>query len=303
MRILMTGGTGFIGTHLTRALLRKGYEVVVTSRSGLSPFLGQDRYGILTCDTTKPGPWQEEVGRSDMVINLAGRSIFTRWNQAKKMEMEESRILTTEHLVDALPSKEGPLFLSASAVGFYGDRGDEFLGEDEVGGKGFLAELCQRWEAAATKAEKRGVRVVRMRFGAVLGRGGGALESMLIPYKMCLGGPLGSGSQWFSWVHIDDLVSAVMFLMENKKAEGPINFTAPYLARNEEFSRTLSRVVRRPAFFGMPSFMLKMVLGELGQEILFSQRVVPQKLSKLGFQFSYPSIEAALGHLVHKSAN
>ena len=299
MRFLITGGTGFIGGHIACEMLQQGHEVAVTTRSGTSPLVGQERYRTVTCDTTRPGPWQAEVARCDVIINLAGRSIFTRWNSARKMEMEESRLLTTEHVVGAIPEDDPPLLLNASAVGFYGDRGDILLGEEEAGGDGFLADLCQRWEAIATKAEAKGSRVVFMRFGAVLGKDGGALATMLPAYKLCLGGPLGNGQQWFPWIHIDDLVRAVLFLISDETIQGPVNFTAPFLARHMEFSDTLGQVLGRPAPFAVPSFALKMIFGELGGELLFSQRVVPQVLSRHGFQFTYPSVESALGHLIH----
>lgn len=294
MNVLITGGTGFVGTAVATRLLEEGHEVAVTGRKGLSPLLGRERFRTITCDTTVAGPWQEEVARSEVVINLAGRSIFTRWNEEKKAEIAESRLLTTEHVVNAISPGAQTVLLSASAVGYYGDRGDTLLVEDDAGGDGFLADLCKRWEAKAMAASAKGVRVVIMRFGGVLGLGGGALDAMLTPYKLGLGGPLASGEQWFPWIHMDDLVAALIFLMGCERAEGPVNFCAPYVVRNKEFSKTLAGALGRPAPFPLPLFALRLAMGELGGEIISSQRVVPEKLSSWGFSFAYPSLEAAL---------
>ncbi|WP_300672332.1 TIGR01777 family oxidoreductase [Desulfoluna sp.] len=296
MNVLITGGTGFIGTVVATRLLSEGHEVAVTGRSGLSSLIGRDRFRTITCDTTVSGTWQEEVARSAVVINLAGRTIFTRWNEAKKADILEGRLLTTENVVNAMST--GAVLLSASAVGFYGDRGDTLLAEEDAGGDGFLADVCKRWEAEAMAASAKGVRVVIMRFGGVLGQGGGALGAMLTPYKMGLGGPLASGEQWFPWIHMDDLVTALIFLMGHDSAEGPVNFCAPYVVRNKEFSKTLAAVLGRPAPFTVPLFALRMAMGELADEIIASQRVVPEKLSSWGFSFAYPSLEGALKNIL-----
>jgi len=298
MNILITGGTGFIGTAVATRLLEEGHEVAVTGRNSLSPLLGRDRFRTITCDTTIAGSWQEEVARSEVVINLAGRSIFSRWNEEKKAEITESRLLTTEHVVNAITPGTTKVLLSASAVGFYGDRGDALLAEEDVGGAGFLADLCKHWEAEAMAASAKGVRVAIMRFGGVLGLGGGALDAMLTPYKLGLGGPLASGEQWFPWIHMEDLVAAMVFLMGRERAEGPVNFCAPYVVRNKEFSKALAGALGRPAPFPIPLFALRLAMGELGGEIIASQRVVPEKLSSWGFSFAYPSLEAALENIL-----
>ncbi|SCY78083.1 TIGR01777 family oxidoreductase [Desulfoluna spongiiphila] len=298
MKVLITGGTGFVGTAVAGRLLDEGHEVTVTGRSGNSPHQGRERFLALACDTTAAGPWQEEVSRSDAVINLAGRSIFTRWNKEKKEQIVNSRLLTTEHVVSAMtPGGKTDLF-SASAVGYYGNRGDTLLAEDAAGGEGFLAEVSRRWEAEALTASKKGGRVVIMRFGGVLGMGGGALDAMLTPYKLGLGGPLAGGDQWFPWIHMDDLVAALLFLMARDSAEGPVNFCAPYVVRNRDFSKALAGALGRPAPFSVPLFALRMAMGELGDEIIASQRVVPEKLSSWGFAFAYPSLEGALKNIL-----
>jgi len=298
MNILITGGTGFIGTAVARCLLDEGHGVTVTGRSGRSPLQGRERFRLLTCDTTAEGPWQEEVARSDAVINLAGRSIFTRWNEDKKAQIVSSRLLTTKNVVSAMSPGEKTVLFSASAAGYYGNRGDALLAEDAVGGEGFLAYVSKRWEAEALAASARGARVVIMRFGGVLGRGGGALEAMLTPYRLGLGGPLAGGNQWFPWIHIGDLVAALIFLMGRDSADGPVNFCAPYVVRNRDFSKALAGALGRPATFPVPLFALRMVMGELGDEIIASQRVVPEKLSSWGFSFAYPSIEGALKNIL-----
>lgn len=299
MKVLITGGTGFIGTAVASRLLDGGHEVAVTGRSGRSPLIGRERFRVIACDTTVAGSWQEEVARSAVVINLAGRSIFTRWNEAKKEEIVKSRLLTTENVVRAMNPNLGPVLLSTSAVGFYGNRGDTLLVEEDAGGEGFLADLCKRWEAGAMAASDKGCRVVIMRFGGVLGRGGGALAAMLPPYKLGLGGPLVSGEQWFPWIHLDDLVAAVLFLMDHGSAEGSVNFCAPYVVRNRDFSTALAGALGRPAPFSIPLFALRLALGELADEIIASQRVVPERLSGWGFSFAHPSLEGALANILN----
>lgn len=298
MNILITGGTGFVGTAVATRLLDEGHRVVVTGRHGASPLLGREGFRTLICDTTVAGTWQEEVARSEVVVNLAGRSIFTRWSEAKKKEMVESRLLTTQHVVNAMDPGSPAILLSASAVGFYGDRGDALLGEGDGGGHGFLADLCRRWEAEAMAASAKGARVVSMRFGGVLGSGGGALGAMITPYKWGLGGPLIRGEQWFSWIHMDDLVAALLFLMHRDDAEGPFNFCAPFVVRNRDFSHTLARALGRSDPFSLPYFVLRLAMGELAGELTASQRAVPEKLSSWGFSFAYPSLAEALGQIL-----
>jgi hypothetical protein len=297
MKVLITGGTGFVGSYLCEQLLDRGWHVTITGRS-TSVHSGKDRFDHLVCDTTVEGSWQDRVASSDVIINLAGKNIFTPWNPQKKKEIRDSRILTTRNLVRAIPENSGTVFLSTSASGFYGSRGGEILDEDASMGRGFLAELCRDWENEAKEAEKKGARVVCMRFGMILGKSGGALSKMLLPFKLCLGGNLGHGDQWMSWMHLDDLASAVLFLIEQDKAKGPVNFCSPFAVRNRDFTKTLAVALGRPAFFHIPAFLLKALMGELGEVILGSQRMTASGLENLGFKFDYPEISQALDNIV-----
>ena len=297
MNVLITGGTGFVGSYLTDRMLDLGWNVTITGRSK-SVYEGRKGFDHLICDTAEEGPWQDHVSRADVIVNLAGKNIFTPWKDDVKKEIRESRIKTTRNLVSALDSGSNAVFLSTSAAGFYGSRGDEVLTEASPMGQGFLAELCRDWEKEAREAETRGARVVCMRFSMILGKNGGALEKMLLPFKMCLGGKLGSGEQWMSWMHLEDLAAAVLFLIGNDAAEGPLNFCSPLPLKNKDFTRALGTALGRPAFFQVPSFVLKTVMGELGDVVLGSQRMKADGLEKLGFGFTYPEIKSALENIV-----
>ncbi len=247
MKIFITGGTGFIGSNLSASLLKKGHFVVAVG--------GRD------ADTTKKGPWQEKLEDVDAVINLAGRSIFKRWDEKYKKSIYDSRILTTRNLAEALPAGKNITLCSTSAAGYYGDRGEDILTESEPSGSDFLATVCRDWEKEAFKAKDKGVRVAAMRFGVVLGRDGGALEKMIPPIRFFVGGPIGNGRQWFPWIHIEDLISAIMFVIENKTVNGPLNFTAPKPARNIELVKTIAGILHRPAIMPAPSFIIRLILG------------------------------------------
>jgi hypothetical protein len=253
-------------------------------------------------DPTRPGPWQEAVPSHEVFINLAGASIFSRWTEAHKKAMRDSRILTTRNLVEALAARKGQTtaLISTSAIGYYGFHGDEELTEDDPPGNDFLAVLCRDWEAEARKAEGWGVRVVRCRFGIVLGDKGGALDQMLPLFKKNLGSPLGSGDQWFSWIHQEDLSRVLLFLIGQEQAAGPINATAPRPVRNRELSRLLAAALNKSTFLPpVPGFLLKLILGEFGNVLLKGQRVLPGKLLSLGFQFQFPDLKGALENLLN----
>ncbi len=297
MNVLITGGTGFVGSCLTGRMLDMGWNVTITGRSK-SLHAGRKGFEHLICDTAEEGAWQDSVAKADAIVNLAGKNIFTPWKDAVKKEIRESRIRTTRNLVNALGSGSKAVFLSTSAAGFYGSRGDEVLTESSPMGQGFLADLCRDWEKEAREAETKGARVVCMRFSMVLGKNGGALEKMLLPFKLCLGGKLGSGEQWMSWMHLEDLASAVLFLIGNDRAEGPLNFCSPSAVKNRDFTRALAAALGRPAFFQVPSLVLKTVMGELGDVVLGSQRMAAGGLENLGFKFSYPDISRALESIV-----
>ncbi len=298
MKIFITGGTGFIGSQLSGSLLQKGHFVIVAGMSPVNGGLRHPNLKYISADMTKKGPWQDELNDIDAVINLAGRSIFKRWDEKYKKSIYESRILTTRNLVEALPSGREITLCSTSAAGYYGDRGEDMLTESEPSGGDFLAKVCRDWEEEAFKAKDKGARVVAMRFGVVLGRDGGALEKMIPPIRFFVGGPIGSGKQWFPWIHVEDLISAIMYVLENKDVNGPLNFTAPKVIRNIELVKTIAGILHRPAFMPAPSFMIRLILGEFGSSILASQRVIPDKLLKYGFEFKYPDIRSAVLNII-----
>ncbi|MGE0084946.1 MAG: TIGR01777 family oxidoreductase [Desulfococcaceae bacterium] len=300
MKIFVTGGTGFVGTHLSERLLDAGHEVTVTGSRPEYKTFRHERFRYISADTSGPGKWQEAVAESDAAVNLAGRSIFSVWTEKYKKSMYDSRILTTRNLVDALPKDRETVLCSTSAVGYYGPMADEFITEDSPCGKDFLAEMAKDWETEAFRAGEKGVRVAAARFGIVLGKNGGAVKQMLPAYKLGFGGPLGSGKQWFPWIHIDDLVSAILFVLENKEINGPINFTAPEPVRQKEFAAALGKILWRPAFLPAPGFIIRTVMGEFGSVLLSGQRAFPVKLLHYGFSFRYPDVHAALKEITGK---
>ncbi len=303
MKILMTGGTGFVGTTLARELTAKGHSVTVLMRKVESGVRLPPGANSLEGDPTIRGAWQERVPEHEAFINLAGASIFTRWTDEAKRAIRESRILTTRNLVEALAPRKGKethLF-STSAVGYYGFHGDEDLIEESPPGTDFLATLAREWEAEAVKAKEHGVRVVLCRFGIVMGRNGGMLGEIVPIFRMFLGANLGSGNQWLSWVHEMDLARIFLFLLENRGLEGPLNCTAPEPVRNREFTETLGKVLGVPTFLPpVPGFMLRLMKGEFGAVILKGQRVLPRRILAAGFQFRYPTLTEALTEILRK---
>jgi uncharacterized protein (TIGR01777 family) len=303
MRIFMTGGTGFVGTTLTRELTAKGHSVTVLMRK---VELGQSLpagASSLEGDPTIRGSWQQRVPEHEAFINLAGSSIFTRWTNETKRSIRESRILTTKHLVEAMAPRKGKetVLFSTSAVGYYGFHGDEELGEDSPPGTDFLATLAREWEAEAVKAKEYGVRVVLTRFGIVMGRTGGMLGEVVPIFRKFLGANLGSGDQWLSWVHEQDLARIFLTLLDNRALEGPLNCTAPEPVRNREFTETLGSVLGVPTFLPpVPGFILQLMKGEFGSVILKGQRVLPRRLLAAGFQFLYPTLKEALTEILRK---
>ncbi len=295
MNIFITGGTGFVGTNLTRRLLDRGHEVTVVSSTGKS-HLDEDisTFHNLQANTTEKGSWQEDLGSYDVIINLAGRSIFNYWSESYKKKIYDSRVKTTRNLVDALPAQTATVLLSASAVGYYGDSGDVEQDESGPPGSDFLAKVGVDWEKEALRAGEKGARVAVMRFGIVLGEGGGAIETMKTPFKLGMGGPIGGGEQYFSWIHIEDLLEAILFLMDGSALDGPFNCTAPEPVRQKEFARELGSVLHRPAILPAPSFVLKTFGGDFGEMLLQGQKVVPRALLDHGFTFRYPKLKQAL---------
>jgi uncharacterized protein len=300
MKILITGGTGFVGTQLTSRLIQDGHEVTILTRSLKGAKGSSSRISYLEGDPTKRGPWQEAIKNHDAVINLAGASIFSKWTEEHKKAIRESRVSTTQNIVEGIPSdpsKKITLF-STSAVGYYGFCGDEELVEDSPPGNDFLARIAKEWEVEALKARDKGARVVITRFGIVMGEKGGALSQMIPLFKKYIGGPIGSGKQWFSWVHIKDLAEAFAFLIKHPEISGPVNVCSPNPVRNKDLAKALGKALHRPSFIPAPGFMVKLVLGEFGSVILEGQRVIPRKLLNNGFVFQYPDIEKALQGIV-----
>lgn len=298
MKIFITGGTGFVGFHLSKRLLDQGHEVVVTSSSGKHKGTGKVPTYV-TADTTKPGDWQANLKDADVIINLAGRSIFHLWSEAYKKQMYSSRVDTTRNIVDALPEQSQAILLSASAAGYYGDSGEGERDEGAPAGSDFLATICRDWEKEAQRAVGKGARVALMRFGVVLGRGGGAIATMKKPFSLGLGGPIGTGRQWFPWIHLEDLLDAIVFLMDGSALNGAFNCTAPGTVRQKDFAKQFAGALKRPAILPAPSFVMKTALGEFGKSLLSGQKAVPKKLTEHGFVFRYPRLEDALQEILH----
>jgi len=300
MKILVTGGTGFVGTQLTSRLIQDNHEVTILSRSAKRS--GEIPSGIsyLQGDPTQKGPWQEAIKNHDAAIKLAGASIFAKWTEEHKKAIRESRVSTTRNIVEGIPSRSQKqfTFFSTSAVGYYGFCGDEELTEESPHGDDFLARIASEWEGEALKAKEKGARVVITRFGIVMGEKGGALGQMIPLFKKYIGGPIGSGRQWFSWVHIKDLAEAFSFLLKYPEISGPVNVCSPNPVRNKDLAKALGRAFHRPSFMPAPGFMIKLVLGEFGSVILEGQRVIPKRLLESGFAFKYPEIDKALQEVV-----
>jgi uncharacterized protein (TIGR01777 family) len=299
MKIVVAGGTGFLGRPLTARLVSRGHEVVVLTRGrgGAGPGV---RAMAWTPDGSD-GAWAGEIDGADAVINLAGESIAGhRWSADHKQRILDSRVRATRSLVAAIARALQPpaVFVSGSAVGYYGPRGDEVVTEDTPPGADFLARVCVQWEAEAARAIGPRTRVVCIRTGLVLERDGGALPQMLPPFKFGAGGPVGSGRQYWPWIHRDDWIEIVRWTIETSTVSGPINATAPEPVTNAEFARALGRALRRPAFMPAPAFALRLMLGEMADALLLSgQRVVPAKAQLLGYGFKYAHLDDALAAL------
>ena len=303
MKILVTGSTGLVGTALVKALARDGHTVCRLMRpQSKSTLDSKDGFDVAW------NPATGELGGAgvgpDAVVNLAGASIAGgRWTKKRKELLRTSRIDTTRALVHALAKMNARprVLVSASAIGIYGDRGNEVLTEESRPGTDFLAGLAREWETEALKAEALGIRVVLARFGIILARQGGALSKMLLPFKLGAGGRLGSGKQWMSWVTLEDVVGILRFAIENGAVRGAMNVVAPQPAQNVEFTKTLARALHRPALFPAPAFALRLALGQMADALLLSsQRVTPQVLEKLGYRFLRPDLDSALSAVIAK---
>lgn len=298
MKILISGSSGLVGSALVPFLKTGGHDVYRLVREKEN-----NQADEIYWDPENGTIPLVQLEGFDAVIHLSGESIMGRWTAHKKQEIRDSRVKSTQILAEALSQLKNPpkVLISGSAVGFYGNRQEEILTEQSGKGEGFLSDVCQKWEAATQKATDAGIRVVHLRTGTVLSSKGGALKSMLAPFKLCLGGEIGDGKQYMSWISMDDLIYLIHYLLQNNSIVGPVNATAPVAVRNREFTQTLGTVLKRPTFFRIPSFLITLIFGEMGQELLLSsQRVEPKKALESGFKFSYPDLEQALRHLLPK---
>lgn len=292
MNIALTGATGFVAGHLIAKLLAAGHELRVLGRRRVDPF------PFFRWDLTGEVP-QEALESCEAVVHLAGETVAQRWTADSKRRIYASRVDSTKQLVDAMEKRAAKprVLLAASAVGFYGSCGDQFLTESSQRGTGFLADVVADWEAESRRAESYGIRVVNLRFGVVLGRDGGAFPKMVKPFRFGAGGRLGSGHQWMPWIHVDDATRLIVFALDNTALRGPVNVTAPNPVTNAELTRMLGKALHRPAFVMVPGFALKLILGEMATAVLGSERVVPAAAEAAHFEFSYPHIESALRDL------
>jgi uncharacterized protein (TIGR01777 family) len=291
VKIVVAGGTGFIGEPLVRRLMARGHEVAVLTRSPAKVRSG------------RAAPWSgvaSEIAGAEVVINLAGENVGAgRWTAERKRRIVDSRVGSTRELVESMRSDphQRRTFISASAVGYYGPRGDELLDESAPAGEGFLADVVRQWEEATRGAENI-ARVVILRFGVVLAGEGGALQKMMLPFRLGVGGPIGSGRQWMSWVDREDVLRAMEWAMDRPAVRGVYNITAPNPVINRDFARALGRALRRPALLPTPAFALRLIFGQMADEVLLSgQRVAPARATIEGFAFEYPTIDAALRHV------
>jgi uncharacterized protein len=295
LRVLISGASGLIGRALVASFEPQTTQIVRLVR-GLARDAGQVSWN-------PPAPLSPvKVSGFDAVVHLAGESIVGRWTEEKKKAIRESRVQGTRNLAAALVQSgaKPAVLVCASGVGFYGNRGDELLREESPGGQGFLPEVCREWEAVSRVATEAGIRTVNIRMGLVLSAKGGALENMLKPFKLGLGGRIGSGQQWWSWIHVDDIVGGIHHAIQTESLSGPVNLVAPNPVRNAEFTKVLASVLGRPAFFPVPEFALQLAFGEMAADelLLASQRVEPGKLVASGYTFRFRELRAALENLV-----
>ncbi|MBI5247044.1 MAG: TIGR01777 family protein [Elusimicrobia bacterium] len=302
MRVAITGGTGFIGTALTSALLERGDKVTLVTRAPVVAQQSWDgRIDARLWNGRDPGPWVMAINGADAVINLAGESVAGgRWSAARKLALIKSRIDSTRAVVKALEAatERPPVFVCASAVGYYGGTSKGDCPEGAPQGSDFLAALCGQWEREAAAADKLEVRTVMARIGVVLGKTGGAFAKMLMPFKLGLGGPLGSGRQPFPWIHLDDAVGAILRSIDDVKLAGPVNVVAPEPATSAKFAKAFGRALHRPAFLPAPAFALRFALGEMSTLLLDGQKAVPKKLLDAGYAFRHPALDGALASLL-----
>jgi uncharacterized protein len=295
MNILVTGSSGFVGSAIIPVLKGKGHEIkrLVRAKKGHSD--------EILWTPPDQGPDPAALEGIDAVIHLAGESISSRWTDKRKQAIRESRGKSTRVLVDALVRMKTPpkILISASAIGYYGNHGDEIVRDGDAPGSDFLASVCREWEAATEQASQKGIRVVNLRFGIILSSEGGALGKMLTPFKMGLGGKIATGRQYMSWIAMDEVIQVILFVLSQNALQGPMNTVAPKPVTNEEFTKTLGRVLQRPTVFPMPAFAARLAFGEMADALLIGGvRVEPAKLARSGYSFRYPDLEVALRHIL-----
>lgn len=304
MKIIVAGGTGFLGSRLVNRLLKENHDVIVLTRNpNNASSLIQQGARVVEWDGKTPGEWSGYIDGANAVINLTGESLAAkRWTVKQKKKIISSRVDTAKVIVDAIrrAAQKPSVLVNASAVGYYGDVPDGEVIESSDKGKDFLSDVVDAWERESKTAESLDVRVVLIRTGVVLSPDGGALQKLLTPFKFFIGGPPGSGKQWFPWIHLDDELQIIMYILENKNISGPVNLTAPDYVNMKEFYSALGRALHRPSWAPVPAFILKFALGEMSDLLLTGQKVVPDTLMKNGYRWLHPTLDEALGSLFEK---
>ncbi|NEP02873.1 MAG: TIGR01777 family protein [Symploca sp. SIO2E9] len=303
MKVAITGATGFVGSRLVECLQAKGHQPLILTRNSTTASRSFPNLEIITYTPKKSGNWQKAIAGCDGVINLAGEPIAeNRWTSECKQEIFDSRKLGTQKIVEAIAmaNPKPAVLVNASAIGYYGTSETATFDETSPTGRDFLAKVCQAWEAEAEKVKAAGIRLVILRLGIVLGDGG-ALAKMITPFKLFAGGPIGTGRQWFSWIHRDDLVNLIIEALTNQELEGTLNATAPKPVLMSELSETLGDVLNRPSWLPVPSFALEALLGEGSQVVLEGQRVLPKRTTSYGFEYQYPNLKQALAQILESS--
>jgi uncharacterized protein (TIGR01777 family) len=296
MKVLITGASGLVGTELQKSFTEKGYELLLASRKEST----DDKHIQWSIEEGFTDP--EKLEGVDVVVHLAGENVSgLRWTDEKKKAIRDSRILGTRNVVDAMSKlkKKPHTFIASSAIGFYGERGEEEVTESSAAGDNFLAGVCKEWEAESRRAEDAGIRTVLLRTGIVLSKDGGALSTMLLPFKMGVGGVVGSGKQWMSWISMEDEIAVINYAIENENIRGAVNAVSPNPVTNHDFTKTLGEVLYRPTFLPLPEFAVSMIFGEMGDALLLaSTKVMPKRLEDAGFEFMYPNLKVAIENAV-----
>jgi hypothetical protein len=301
-KIVITGATGSIGRNLAQQLIARGDEVIVFTRKSKTPILKlSGKIKIIKWNYESIAAWLHELEDVDVIVHLAGANLGAkRWNEDYKKLAYDSRIISTRNLVEAIKllEKKPKAFICSSAVGIYGNRYDEMLDESSSTGNDFMAAICKDWEKEAANVEQHGVRRVSVRTGLVMMKDDGVLKKMLLPFKLFIGGPLGNGRQWFPWIHIDDIVGIYIHAIDNESVLGAINGASPGIVKMKEFAKTLGKVLKRPSFFPVPKFVMKIATGEIADYAVMSQRTSAEKILKLGYKFKFENLETALRNLL-----